>query len=64
MEVGIRFSSEVYISGENLAEIKRKWEDLPLFSQDALDVNADYVELECVEDADDYTDLTSEFYRS
>ena len=61
-ELRITFRAEVYLTGDNLDEIKQKWEDLPLFSADALDAHADYVELISVEDAETYEDLTSEFY--
>lgn len=61
MEVRITFRSEVYIEGETIEEIREKWEELPIFSADALDKHADFVELTSVENAEDYTDLMSDF---
>lgn len=64
MEVRITFRSEVFIKGDNLDEIKEKWEDMPLFSADALiEHNASFVELSSAERVDDdsYEDLSSEF---
>lgn len=54
MEVRITFRSEVYIKGETLEEIKSKWENMPIFSADALeDYSADFVELVSAERVDD-----------
>lgn len=62
MEVRFRFAAEVFIEGDNMREIREKFEDLPLFSADALENgNADFVELEGVEDADTYDDLMHEY---
>lgn len=61
-EVRITFRAEVYIKGDNLDEIKEKWEELPLFSADALEKSsAEFVELVSVEDAETYEDLMSKF---
>ena len=57
MEVRITFRSEVYIEGDNLRDIKEKWESLPLYSQDAEKADADFIELISVEDADTHKNL-------
>lgn len=63
MELRITFRSEVYLKGDTIEEIKQKWEELPLFSADALEVAyADYVDLISVEDAETSDDLTDKFY--
>lgn len=62
MEARITFRAEVFIKGKNLDEIEQKWEDMPLFSADALECGANYVELDTVEDASTCEDLTSKFY--
>lgn len=62
MEARITFRSEVFIKGNNLDEIRDKWEELPLFSAEALEeAHADYIELISVEDSKTYKDLMSEF---
>jgi len=62
MEVRIKFSGEVYIKGENMSEIKSKFEMLPLFSADALEDNgAEFGEILLVEDAETYKDLRKEY---
>ena len=65
MEVRIKFSGEVYIKGENMSEIKSKFEMLPLFSADALEDNgAEFGEILLVEDAETYKDLRKEYDES
>lgn len=63
MEVRLTFRSEIYIKGKDLKEIKEKWEELNLFSDDAKANSADYVEMDSIERTDDgsYTDLENEF---
>ena len=64
-KVRITFSTEVYINGKDLAEIKDKWENLPLFSAEAVEeADADFVELVSVEDADTYEDIMTEFRKA
>lgn len=58
MQVRVTFKSEVYIEGENLDEIREKWEEMNLHTEES---KAEFVELEKVEDAEDYSDLTDEF---
>ena len=54
MEVRITFRSEVYIEGDNLEEIRNKWEDLNLYSQEAKEkASIDFVELVSAERVDD-----------
>ena len=63
MEVRITWRSEVYIKGDNLAEIKEKWEELnlmPIIGNDDV-VGFDFVELVSVEDADTYEDMMGDF---
>lgn len=50
MEARITFRAEIFIKGKNLDEIEQKWEDMPLFSSDALECGADYVELDSIEE--------------
>ena len=63
IEVRVTFRSEVYIKGKTMEEIKDKWEELPLFSADALDHSADICELVTAERVDDgsYDDVIDIF---
>lgn len=64
IEVRITFRSEIYIKGKTMEEIKNKWEELPLFSVDALETyNAEYIEMCSVEKVDDgsYDDVIDIF---
>ena len=62
--VRITFRSEIYIKGKTMEEIKNKWDELPLFSADALETyNAEYIEMCSVERIDDgsYDDVIDIF---
>lgn len=64
MEVRITYRSEIYLEGENLEEIKQKFESLNL---DPIDKDDDsvsdygFIEITTVEDADTYEDYFNEF---
>ena len=65
MEVRFKFSADVYISGKDMTEIKQKFEDMPLFSADALEEgSAEFSELLLVENADTYEDLMSDYNKA
>lgn len=54
IEVCVTFRSEVYIKGKTLDEIREKWEDMPIFSADALETyHAEYIEMCSSERVDD-----------
>ena len=61
--VHITFRSEIYIKGKTMEEIKNKWDELPLFSVDALDSDVDVCELISAERVDDgsYDDVMNIF---
>lgn len=62
VKVRITFRSEVYIEGEDMAEVKENWENLPLFSADALeDAFAEVLEVQTIEDTETHKDLKKEF---
>jgi len=60
MELRIKFSAEVIISGDSISEIRSEWETMPLFSKEAMKHYAEFDEVLLVDD-EDYNDLTSEF---
>ena len=62
MEVRITFRSEVYINGDSLEDVSKKWESMELFSDEANDCGACEIELVSVEDEDN-NDIKSEFDR-
>ena len=63
IEVRVTFRSEVYIKGKTMEEIKNKWDELTLFSADALDSDVDVCELISAERVDDgsYDDVMNIF---
>ena len=58
MEVRFRFAMEVFIEGDDMADVKRQWEETPI---NELCAKGDFVEIEAIEDANTYKDLTEEF---
>ena len=62
MEVRIKFSADIYIKGENMEEVRNKWESFPIFSPDALeDGFVEFGDILAIEDAETYKDLSNEF---
>ena len=63
MELRIRFSSEIYIEGKSIDDIRNKWEGIPLFSNEALECGAEFINLDSAERTDDnsYKDVTDRF---
>lgn len=57
----IVFTSEVYVKAETLGEAKTKFEGMPLFTDEAKEGGAEFIDIACVEDGEDYKDLTSEW---
>lgn len=61
MKARITFRSEVFIEGKDIDEIRNKWENMQIFSSDAIDnYDADLVEVVSVEDADTYENIDLE----
>jgi len=58
MKARITFRSEIVVEGNNLEEIKQKFEGLNLCTKEG---NGDFVELVSVEDNDTFTDLMKEW---
>lgn len=55
--VRITFRSEVIIEGNTLNEINEKWQNLPLFSNDAEECGAEFIEVVSTEDAETYEEV-------
>ena len=61
MEVRIKFNADIYIEGETMQEVREKFENMPLFSIDALDCGVEFSEIQLVEDAETYDDKRKEY---
>ena len=63
MEVKITFTSNVVIKCKDIKEAKEKWEELELYSNEAIKMGADYDGINSVERVDDgsYKNLENEF---
>ena len=63
IEVRIVFRSEVYLKGKNFKEIKEKWQGLNIYSCEALDNFACFLDLNLAERVDDdsWEDVTEKF---
>lgn len=63
MEARITFRSEIYIEGKDISDIEDKFQNIPLFSADAIEkYGAEFIEVVSVEDADSNKDLTNKWY--
>lgn len=61
MEVRITFRSEIFLDGKDMKEIVNKWENIRLFSGEAVAEGADFIEVDTVEDVDTFDDVFDEF---
>lgn len=66
MEVKITFTSSVVIKCKDIKEAKKKWEELELYSDEAIKMGADYDSINSVERVDDgsYKNLENEFSKA
>ena len=65
MTVRVTFRSEVYIDADSVADAKAKFEAMELYSEKAKnEMNADFVEINSIEDSDTYDDLTEKWDES
>jgi hypothetical protein len=62
MNVRFKFSADLYIEGNDMNEIREKFQGMPLFSKEASDNGVEYNELLLVEDGDTYKDLMSDYF--
>lgn len=58
ISVRITWRSEIFLTGKGLEEVKRKWESLELLNKD---INAEFIEIESIENAETFDDLESEW---
>jgi len=64
MRVRFKFDADIVIEGNNMTEVRENWEQLPLFTQNAVDCGVEFGEVILIEDADTYEDLSHEFNES
>ena len=61
MEVRIKFSADLVITGNTMEQVRSKFENMPLWSEEAKACGVEFSEIELVEDADTYEDLEHEY---
>ena len=61
MVVRFKFDADLYIEGEDMREIRNKFESIPLFSNEAIKCGVEFGELFLVEDGDTNEDLMKEY---
>lgn len=61
MVVRFKFDADLYIEGDDMREIRNKFESIPLFSNEAIKCGAEFGELFLVEDGDTNEDLMKEY---
>ena len=67
MEVRITYRSEIYIKGDTLEEIKRKWENIDLSPIDCQEPDTPdhaFLETVSIEDADTFKSLENEWNKT
>ena len=64
MQVRIKFSADLVITGCDMREVRCKFEEMELFSQAARDCDVEYSETLLIEDAEDYKDLWKEYHNA
>ena len=63
-KVRFKFSADIVIEGDNMQDVREKWEMFPLFSADALDNGVEFCETLLIEDAETNEDLVEEYEES
>ena len=64
MKVRFKFSADLVVNGESLDQIREKWENLPLFSQEAQNCGVEFCETLLITDSETYEDLTDEMFET
>lgn len=61
MEVRIKFDADIVITGDTMEQVRSKFENMPLWSEEAKACSVEFSEIQLIEDADTYKDLTDEY---
>ncbi len=62
MEVRIKFDADIVITGDTMQEVRSKFENMPLWSEEAKKCDVEFSEIQLVEDANTYKDIEDEYY--
>jgi hypothetical protein len=64
MKVRLVFTSEIYLEGDSMSEIREKWENFPtIYSTDAVEQgDAGFCDLVAVEDGETFDNVETEFF--
>ena len=61
MEVRIKFDADIVITGDTMEQVRSKFENMPLWSEEAKACGVEFSEIQLIEDADTYKDLADEY---
>lgn len=61
MEVRIKFDADIVITGDTMEQVKSKFENMPLWSEEAKACGVEFSEIQLIEDAETYNDLQEEY---
>lgn len=61
VSVRIRFAAEIYIDADSYEWARIKWEGISLWSDEAKEHYADFIEIEAIEDEKTGKDVSSKF---
>jgi len=64
VKVRIKFDADIVIEAENLSDARCKWESMQLFSKEAMDSGVEFGETLLIENAENYDDLSKEWYNN
>lgn len=64
VKVRIKFDADIVIEAENLSDARCKWESMQLFSKEAKDSGVEFGETLLIENAENYDDLSKEWYNN
>jgi hypothetical protein len=64
MKIRIKFSADLIIEADNMAEVRNKFEGMPLWSKEAQDAGVEYSETLLIEDANTYDDLWADYHNA
>ena len=62
VSVRIKFSADLVIEADTMEEAREKWCSMSLFSDEAMECDAEFCEELLIEDAESYEDVKDEFW--
>lgn len=61
MEIRIKFSADIIVTGDTMQDVREKFETMPLWSDEAKGCSVEFGEILLVEDAETYNDMMDEY---